>query len=212
MTQKAKNHLIVLVLVITAMLGLMGCSSQAPLEKEKLAIPIEKSTPPSASSALIKTRAGDLTLSYANGQATLAGILQRSTPCVDWKIKSKVMERFPEQVIFEVQDISTAQMCIQMLGEPQDVKESVNVSGQASFRVLFGGEGIFSGQLGDSPISSKENPSEKKSFCCGSFDERTAETTYFWSDDSRCGYPEDVACAGSCPSPVENVLCGKGQE
>ncbi|HII65710.1 TPA: hypothetical protein HA295_02970 [Candidatus Woesearchaeota archaeon] len=101
----------------------------------------------SENKTLIHTRAGDLTLSYAGGNATLAGTLGRSTPCVDWQITAQVMESYPEQVIFDVHDASTAQVCIQMLGEPQQVSAAVQVSEKAVFTVLFEEEEVFRGTL-----------------------------------------------------------------
>lgn len=96
---------------------------------------------------IIHTRAGDLALSYAGGNATLAGTLRRATPCVDWQITATVMESYPEQVIFDVHDASTAQVCIQVLGEPQHVSAAVQVSGKAAFTVLFEEEEVFRGTL-----------------------------------------------------------------
>lgn len=44
-------------------------------------------------------------------------------------------------------------------------------------------------------------------FCCGSFSETTGQTKYYLSADRNCGLTKDVACAGSCPSVVENKFC-----
>ena len=153
MTKTHQNPTIALMLACITMLLLAGCNSGIPVKEPILnpIVPIEADSPNQDGSyepkANIKTRAGDLTLSYADGKSTLIGVLQRSTPCVNWQIQSRVMESFPEQVVFEITDESTAQMCIQVLGEPQEVSSSVEVSAQASFRVLFEGEEVFSGQL-----------------------------------------------------------------
>ena len=97
--------------------------------------------------ASIFTRAGDLILSYADGNVTLSGTLQRSTPCVDWKITVSILESFPEQVIFDIEDGSTAEMCIQVLGEPQGVYATHQASENALFTVRFQGEELFEGTL-----------------------------------------------------------------
>lgn len=169
---KQKNSLIgFAALLLIALLGFASCAPQGQEAPNADDIPLEKgdqgeseplkngNSSPSGDtpngqdassntpSASIKTRAGDLVLSYQNGIASLEGTLQRSTPCVNWQIASRVMESFPEQVIFEINDASTAQMCIQVLGEPQEVSSSVEVFAQASYRVLFRGEEVFSGQL-----------------------------------------------------------------
>jgi hypothetical protein len=175
----------------------------------------EQITPPYQS--LVRTRAGDLTLSYAVGDVTLSGTLQRSTPCVNWKITSRVMGSFPEQVVFEVEDASTAEMCVQMLGEPKEVSESASVSKQATIRVLFEGEEVFSGVLGsDGSDGDGSGTSEGAAggiapvgaTCCQNFNEQSGDYEYFWSDNEDCGVPEDTMCAGSCPMPADdNSLC-----
>lgn len=96
-----------------------------------------------ASEAIINTQAGYLTLRYRDGKAELSGTLQRSTPCVNWQVKSIVMESYPEQVRFEIYDASTSQMCVQMLGEPQAISSSVGVSADASYKVYFEDELVF---------------------------------------------------------------------
>ncbi len=95
----------------------------------------------------INTRMGDLTLSYAEGKAVLQGTLDRSTPCVNWQVDTLIAESFPEQVRFSIIDKSTAEMCIQVLGEPQDVYAEAQVSEEAMITVLFREETVFEGQL-----------------------------------------------------------------
>jgi hypothetical protein len=67
---------------------------------------------------------------------------------VNWRIDAVVMESYPEQVRFSIEDISTAEVCIQMLGEPQEVSASVEVSEDALYTILFQEETVFEGQLG----------------------------------------------------------------
>ena len=47
----------------------------------------------------------------------------------------------------------------------------------------------------------------EKDFCCGGFSEDNGTTEYFWSDDSNCGIPEEVSCAGSCPTVRDKKFC-----
>ena len=47
----------------------------------------------------------------------------------------------------------------------------------------------------------------EQEFCCRNFREDTGNTDYFWSDDSNCGIPDGVYCAGSCPSVRNRTLC-----
>jgi hypothetical protein len=97
---------------------------------------------------IINTKVGDLFLSYANGKVILQGTLQRSTPCVNWQVDTVIMESYPEQVRFSIEDKSTAEMCIQVLGEPQDVYAEAAVSEEARITVLFEEEIVYEGQLG----------------------------------------------------------------
>lgn len=47
----------------------------------------------------------------------------------------------------------------------------------------------------------------EKDFCCGRFSESKGTIEYFWSDDSNCGIPEEVSCAGSCPTVRDKKFC-----
>ena len=97
---------------------------------------------------MVQTRAGELALSYVNDTAILQGTLQRSTPCVDWQVDTDVtIESSPGSVRFSIEDKSTAEMCVQVLGEPQEVFASVRASPDARYMVLFRGEPVFEGNL-----------------------------------------------------------------
>ncbi len=138
---------IIALLAIIMIIALSACSSQdaspQPIEEK----PIDDSKDTKGLRTFISTRAGDLALGYVDGKAILQGTLQRSTPCVNWQIDSTVMESFPEQVRFSIADKSTAEMCIQILGEPQQVYAEAKVSEQAKITVLFKEEVVFEGQL-----------------------------------------------------------------
>ena len=129
------------------LLSLSACIAQnvqTQIPKEE---PSEDSKDIKGLRTVIQTRAGDLSLGYADGKVTLQGTLQRSTPCVNWQIDAIVMESFPEQVQFSIMDKSTAEMCVQVLGKPQDVYAEAQVSEQSKITVLFKEETVFDGQL-----------------------------------------------------------------
>ena len=103
-------------------------------------------------SALLTTRAGDLTLNYKNGQATLSGALQRATPCVDWEVRiGGTRDVPPSSVQFEIFDKNKDVVCVQVLGEPQTITATSAASENTEYIVLLENEDIFSGRLGENP-------------------------------------------------------------
>ena len=97
----------------------------------------------------ISTRAGDLTLKYENGQAILSGTLQRSTPCVNWSVEIAATKDLPiSNVNINVYNNNKGAICIQVLGEPQEIKETIaQVSENTEYTVKFEEELVFSGKL-----------------------------------------------------------------
>ena len=97
----------------------------------------------------ISTRAGDLTLKYENGQAILSGTLQRSTPCVNWSVEIAATKDLPiSNVNIKVYNNNKGAICIQVLGEPQEIKETISqVSENTEYTVRFEEELVFSGKL-----------------------------------------------------------------
>ena len=97
----------------------------------------------------ISTRAGDLTLKYENGQAILSGTLQRSTPCVNWSVEIAATKDLPiSNVNINVYNNNKGAICIQVLGEPQEIKETISqVSENTEYTVRFEEELVFSGKL-----------------------------------------------------------------
>ena len=100
-------------------------------------------------SKIISTHQGSLTLSYKDGITTLSGTLTRATPCVEWKINvSSTKDLPPSQVSFSVVNASTAEMCIQTLGKPQDVSASSPAGPNTYYNVkLEENIIVFSGKL-----------------------------------------------------------------
>ena len=97
----------------------------------------------------ISTRAGELTLKYENGQAILSGTLQRSTPCVNWTVQIGSTKDLPiSSVNIGVFNSNKGAICIQVLGEPQEIKETImQVSEKTEYAVTFEEELVFSGKL-----------------------------------------------------------------
>ena len=97
----------------------------------------------------ISTGAGDLTLKYENGQATLSGTLQRSTPCVNWSVETITTKDLPiSNVNIKIYNNNKDTICIQMLGEPQEIMETIaKVSENTAYAVAFEEETLFSGKL-----------------------------------------------------------------
>jgi hypothetical protein len=99
---------------------------------------------PTALERKIATRAGELVLSYKDGRARLEGILQRGTPCVWWEIRIRREKDLVEFIIF---DKNKTQVCIQVIGEPQEVTAVSPASENTRYRVIFGDEEVFFGTL-----------------------------------------------------------------
>ena len=99
----------------------------------------------------ITTRAGELTLKYNNGQATLSGSLFRSTPCVSWKVNVITTKDLPiSQVDVNIYDENRNKdiVCIQVVAEPQEIYEVIeNVSGNTEYTIKFEEAMVFSGKL-----------------------------------------------------------------
>jgi predicted enzyme related to lactoylglutathione lyase len=92
----------------------------------------------------IETPAGVLTLSWADGWAKLEGTLARSTPCVNWQVKTT---QSSSGIEFDVVDSNKGVVCIQVLGTPQNISTLVQTSSDTNFVVKFEGETKFSGTL-----------------------------------------------------------------
>lgn len=105
-------------------------------------------------SALVTTTAGDLTLNYKNGQATLSGVLQRATPCVDWEVKiGGTRDVPPSSVEFEIFDKNKDVVCVQVLGEPHTITATSSASENTEYIVIFEGQELFFSQLSSGQIS-----------------------------------------------------------
>lgn len=97
----------------------------------------------------ISTRAGELALRYENGQTTLSGTLQRSTPCVNWAVQTGGTNDLPRsEITIKIFNSNKDAICIQMLGEPQEISEKIEgVSENTEYTVSLEEDIIFSGKL-----------------------------------------------------------------
>lgn len=98
----------------------------------------------------IKTEKADLQLNFQAGLLTLSGTLMRSTPCINWSVVTTATKDFPpSQVTFSLTKRSTSEICIQVLGKPQEVKVSSPSSAKAKVIVQIEGITVFTGNVAD---------------------------------------------------------------
>ena len=100
-------------------------------------------------SKTIGTGKGNLVLKYENGKATLSGVLQRSVPCVNWTADITSTKDLPiSNVNINIYNANFAVMCIQVVGEPQDVEWEINqVSENTNYHIKFEDNAVFNGQI-----------------------------------------------------------------
>ena len=125
----------ILILAIAIVVILLSACNQIEAQKEL----VKK----------ISTRAGELTLKYENGQTNLSGTLQRSTPCMNWAVKVSSTKDLPiSSVSIDIFDSNKGAICIQVLGEAQDIKETIaQVSENTEYTIKFEESEVFSGKL-----------------------------------------------------------------
>ncbi len=98
----------------------------------------------------IPTRGGDLRLKYEKGVTTLSGILTRSTPCVHWTVEIKTEDSPISQVTIDIFNSNKGAICIQVLGEPQEIYEEINsVSEETEYTIKIEQEVVFEGKLNE---------------------------------------------------------------
>src|SRR3989344_3871553 len=92
---------------------------------------------------------GELELEYESGALKLSGKLARANPCVDWKVETVAAKDMPSSSITSnITKRSTAEVCIQVLGEPQEVEVKIpNVSANADIVVKIDGKVVSSARL-----------------------------------------------------------------
>ena len=92
---------------------------------------------------------GDLKLEYNSGAVKLSGRLSRANPCVDWRVETIMTKDMPSSnATFNIAKHSTAEVCIQVLGEPQEIELKVpNVGENANITVKVEGKIVHSAKL-----------------------------------------------------------------
>lgn len=117
----------------------------------------------SSTSKMIDTGKGVLTISHKDGKATLKGKLERSTPCVNWSVEVSQITAWPmpvkgaenitntepyNEVTIRIFNKNTNVICIQVLGEPQEVNTVIeDIGGDTNYEVYFEDKEIFSGKI-----------------------------------------------------------------
>lgn len=100
----------------------------------------------------IQTRFGELELKrHDDGTTELRGMLSRENPCVNWKLNvSTSSGGASARAEIKIQKEVTSEVCIQMLGKPQEIRAKVQMKDRAEYRVSIDGETVFEGTIGDS--------------------------------------------------------------
>jgi len=83
------------------------------------------------------------------GTLTLAGTLDRGTPCVNWEVNSMMTMDYPtSNITIEIENTDSSGVCIQVVGEPQEINfPASSIARLANINILLEGESIFSGTL-----------------------------------------------------------------
>lgn len=107
----------------------------------------------------IATPAGELVLEYQEGTAILSGSLARSTPCIEWEVETVATKDLPaSSVDFRVTKKSTSEVCVQVLGTPQEIRAEIKAAEKAKYIVRFEGTVVFDGTLFH---EAEDNPEQK---------------------------------------------------
>ena len=132
-----KNTINSLKLILTALvisIAVIACSTKETKNKK-----------------IIPTERGNLTFSFENGMAILSGTLSRSTPCVNWTVEVDGAKDLPRsQIYISIINRNKAQICIQVLGKPQEINAKIgDISKDTHYVVKLEDKELFSGMLND---------------------------------------------------------------
>ncbi len=152
-----KNILLVVILIAIAAVALYAVTGMSGPEQAPIVTPTPTSTQPAPEptpspirrSRTVTTQYGDLLLAVHNdGTARLTGELFRSTPCISWDGDVISTLSFPPtDVNFSFTRAETAEVCIQVLGEPYTVNLMSSSGPDTTFAVSINGETIWSGKM-----------------------------------------------------------------
>lgn len=96
----------------------------------------------------VKTEKGDFLIEFRDGSVILSGKIARANPCVEWESKTTISKDSPPStVIFELTQKSTAEVCIQVLGEPQEISVKTPAAPTADITLKIEGKIVFAGKL-----------------------------------------------------------------
>lgn len=95
----------------------------------------------------ITTDNGKLELEVKNNEVEIYGKLTRANPCIEWNIKTSANANPASELTFDITKRSTAEMCVQVLGTPQEIKAKENIAKNAKVTVKFEGKIVFSGNI-----------------------------------------------------------------
>ncbi|MBI4132803.1 MAG: hypothetical protein HY473_01790 [Candidatus Sungbacteria bacterium] len=96
----------------------------------------------------ISTAFGTLWLERIDGRTVLRGTLSRPTPCANWRVTiASTKDNPPSGIGFAVEQEDTGEICIQVLGTPQEVRVETRAATHARYTVRIHGQVVFSGTL-----------------------------------------------------------------
>ena len=95
---------------------------------------------------VLHSKKGDLVLGYKDGKAILTGILQKPTPCVDWKIR---LTEYSDKSTLEmnIYDANKETTCIKSLGQPQEIGISTAAQEGTHYTIMLEEDTVFDGKL-----------------------------------------------------------------
>lgn len=100
---------------------------------------------------------------FEDGVHTIAGEIPMPTPCDLLEVDARVMESFPEQVVFDFNVVNNAEFCAQVV-TAQRFKVSASASDEATFRATFMGRDV---ELNLIPAEEGETPDDFELFIKG---------------------------------------------
>ncbi len=95
-----------------------------------------------------RTIAGEMFLTFENGKIILTGSLKRANPCIKWQTEvTSSQDISGPNAAFKINQHSTADICIQVLGEPQEIKAETPAAPDAEITVTLESKVVFSGKI-----------------------------------------------------------------
>ncbi|MBI2023801.1 hypothetical protein HYT00_00150 [Candidatus Giovannonibacteria bacterium] len=92
----------------------------------------------------IETDTGELDIRVENGNIRLSGKLNRANPCIEWSVGKTLSAG---TLTFDITKKSTADICVQVLGKPQEINITDKVEKNTNVIVKLEGKIVFSGKV-----------------------------------------------------------------